>query len=194
MLERYRLYDRVECGIDECGRGSVAGPVVAAAVIWPHDGVDGEDRIRDSKKLTAKKREELAEFIKMNAIEWSISYVDNQRIDDINILCATHEAMHSCVHQLEYPIDCILVDGNSFPSYPGIPHACIIKGDDTYISIAAASIIAKVAHDEHMVQLHTEFPVYEWISNMGYGTKAHIKAIQTHGVSPYHRVTFCQRF
>jgi ribonuclease HII len=193
MLERYKEYGRIECGIDECGRGSLAGPVVAGAVIWPTEGVDGDECIRDSKKLTAEKRKTIAEFIKAHAVEWSVAYVDNLRIDDVNILRATHEAMHACVDQLQCPVDCLLVDGNTFTPYPGVQHTCVIKGDDTYMSIAAASIIAKVAHDEHVMRLSHEYPQYQWDCNMGYGTKAHIDSIYVYGLSPYHRRTFCRR-
>ena len=187
------LPDKLECGIDECGRGSLAGPVVAAAVIWPSDGVSGDHIIQDSKKLSPKKRKEIAAFIHAHAVEWSIAFVSANEVDDINILNATFRAMHSCIDQLSSSVDHILVDGNQFQQYRSIPYTCVVKGDDKYVSIAAASIIAKVAHDEWMCQVAKQHPEYAWDKNMGYGTCQHIQAIQRHGLTLYHRKTFCQK-
>lgn len=182
----------IECGVDEVGRGSIAGPVVAAAVIWNPD-VKCE-YIKDSKKLSPKKRREMADVIKGNAVAWAVAFVDNHRIDEHNILQATYMAMHDCIQQVstEHSVDHILVDGNRFKSYPGIPHTCVVKGDDKYMSIAAASILAKVAHDKYMLELskRPDLTVYKWDQNMGYGTTAHVQAIQQHGYSEYHRRSF----
>lgn len=182
--------NRRECGVDEAGRGALAGPVVAAAVIWsptlpaPH--------VRDSKTLSKSKREELAEFIKANALAYSVAFIDNQRIDEVNILNATYEAMHKAIGSLPpNSFDHILVDGNRFRPYAELPHTCIVKGDDEFVSIAAASIIAKVTRDEHMSMLskrvHDDFG---WSKNSGYGTSKHISALKTHGPSDFHRKTF----
>lgn len=186
---------RIECGIDECGRGCLAGPVVAAAVIWPSDMTDTYG-IRDSKKLSAKKRKELAEYIKNHAIEWHVSFVDHATIDGTNILSATFAAMHMCMDKMQVPVDCILVDGDRFKMYKDIPHECVVKGDDTYVSIAAASILAKVARDEYMTEMSMQnaYSPYMWNKNMGYGTKAHVDAIRQHGLSDMHRKTFCKSF
>jgi ribonuclease HII len=196
MLAPCHTPGRVECGVDEVGRGCLAGPVVAAAVVW-RDGVTDERvrDIKDSKKLSAKKRKVVEQFIKDNAVAWSVKFVDNRRIDEVNILQATYQAMHACIDEVcaKVSIDHLLVDGNRFKPYGGIPHTCVVKGDNAYISIAAASILAKVARDEYMVQLADENPslqVYKWGNNMGYGTVDHVAAIQAHGMSEYHRRSF----
>lgn len=184
-----------ECGIDEAGRGALAGPVVAAAVIWdPTVDHPLVRDIKDSKKLSAKKRSELATFIKQYAVAWATSFVTNETIDECNILQATYQAMHECVHKLieSHKIEHIIVDGNRFRVFEGIPHTCVVKGDNSYISIAAASILAKVARDEFMVSISKQptTEVYKWDKNMGYGTAVHIAAIHEHGLSCHHRRTF----
>jgi ribonuclease HII len=180
-----------EVGIDECGRGSLAGPVVAAAVVW--DPKITHVGIRDSKKLSAKKRNEMSEFIKENAIDYSISFINSETIDSKNILQATYDAMHDSIAKLsKVPLVKLYVDGNRFRSYEGIPHTCVVKGDDVRVDIAAASILAKVARDEYMAT-HKDEMVYGWSQNSGYGTKKHIQAIKEHGPCGEHRRTFISR-
>lgn len=178
----------IEAGIDEAGRGCLAGPVVAAAVILPHDFDDPE--LNDSKKLTEKQRERICEKIKSYAYAWAIAIVDNVKIDEVNILQATYLAMHKAVNQLTQQPDILLVDGNRFKPYPGIHHQCFIKGDATYQSIAAASILAKTHRDKLMQEMHLDYPLYGWNQNKGYPTKFHRQAIREFGVTPLHRITF----
>lgn len=178
----------IEAGIDEAGRGCLAGPVVAAAVILPHDFDDPE--LNDSKKLTEKQRERISEMIKSYAYAWAIAIVDNVKIDEVNILQATYLAMHKAVNQLTQQPDILLVDGNRFKPYPGIHHQCFIKGDATYQSIAAASILAKTHRDKLMQEMHLHYPLYGWNQNKGYPTKFHRQAIREFGVTPLHRITF----
>lgn len=178
----------IEAGIDEAGRGCLAGPVVAAAVILPHDFDDPE--LNDSKKLTEKQRERICEKIKSYAYAWAIAIVDNVKIDEVNILQATYLAMHKAVNQLTQQPDILLVDGNRFKPYPGIHHQCFIKGDATYQSIAAASILAKTHRDKLMQEMHLHYPLYGWNQNKGYPTKFHRQAIREFGVTPLHRITF----
>jgi ribonuclease HII len=175
-------------GCDESGRGSLISSVVAACVVWKSGEYD--HLINDSKKMSPKLRKEIAEYIKENAIDYSIAFVDHNRIDEINILNATFEAMHKCLDNLNVNFDHIIVDGNKFNQYNDIPHTCIVQGDGTYISIAAASILAKVARDEYIMKIAKEYPEYGWETNMGYGTKEHINALEKHGPTPYHRKTF----
>lgn len=178
-------------GIDEVGRGCLSGPVVAAAVIWNPDLEDENLKfIRDSKKLSKKKREFLTSFIKENAVEYNISFIDNEIIDKCNILNATHIAMHHALSKLNVEFDHILVDGNSFPKYKDKDHTCVVQGDNTYLIIAAASILAKTARDEYMSELSKIYPQYNWNTNMGYGTKSHIEAIKQIGLTKYHRISF----
>lgn len=193
-LLRFHEQGALECGIDECGRGSLAGPVVAAAVVWTDEEGELDKYIRDSKKLNARQREELSAYIKDRAIDWSVQFIDHTKVDKMNILQATMKAMHNCLDEIRVPFDSILVDGNTFHSYNGIPHTCVIKGDDTYMSIAAASILAKTARDEYMREMHKNYPQYKWDTNVGYGTSDHMQAIETHGLSPLHRTTFCKRW
>lgn len=198
LLEYYKNEGVLECGIDECGRGAYAGPVVAAAVVWPVEAVSEYDvHIQDSKKLSAKKRREVAEYIKQHALDWSVTFIDNNEIDKVNILNATFQAMHTCIDKLVVPIEHILVDGNGFKPYMVdegrcIDHTCVVKGDGTYISIAAASIIAKVARDEYMIgqSKKKEYACYGWDTNVGYGTKHHRDAIVAHGLCDMHRRSF----
>jgi ribonuclease HII len=179
---------RTEGGCDEAGRGCLSGPVVAAAVI-----LDPEKPIaalNDSKQINEKNRLLLRDQIMSEAIAYAIGIVTHQEIDEMNILNASFLAMHRAVDQLNVKPEFLLIDGNRFKAYPNIPHACIIKGDGKYQSIAAASILAKTKRDEIMEQLHEEFPVYQWKKNKGYPTTDHRSAIAEHGPSPHHRMTF----
>ena len=175
-------------GIDEAGRGPLAGPVVVAAVIMKPDSmIEG---INDSKKISEKKREKLYDLILDEAISYGIGIVDQKEIDEINILRASFLAMHRAVDQLTTRPQHLLIDGNRFTKYPGIPHTTVVKGDGKYLSIAAASILAKTYRDDYMNRLHEEFPYYDWDHNKGYPTKKHRAAIAERGTTPYHRMTF----
>lgn len=195
MLELYHTVDRLECGIDEAGRGALAGPVVAAAVVWGSEHDEDWDEfiheVKDSKLVPPNKRNILAQKIKDHALDWSITFIDPTVIDEKNILEATYDAMHQCVDQLKIPVDHILVDGNRFRKH-AIPHTCVVKGDNKYISIAAASILAKTARDEYMETLAKDptFSMYHWDKNLGYGTQKHMEAIATYGPSIHHRMSF----
>lgn len=178
----------LEAGLDEAGRGCLAGPVVAAAVILPKDFSD--DLLTDSKKLSAIQRKSLIQVIKHYAIEYAIAEVDHVRIDEINIYKASVLAMHRCVDQLKSRPDHLLVDGNRFISYPLIPHTCIVKGDSKYFSIAAASILAKTYRDEWMERAAERYPGYGWERNAGYPTLFHRKVILEKGPCEIHRKTF----
>lgn len=178
----------MEAGVDEAGRGCFAGPVFAAAVILPKSFF--HPLLNDSKKLTAHQREELRPIIEKESISWSVASVDNNEIDRINILQASYKAMHLAIRRLKRKPELLLIDGNRFKPYQTIPCQCIIKGDGTYASIAAASILAKTHRDEYMFQLHHEYSVYGWNANKGYGTAAHRMAIQQYGLCPYHRKSF----
>ncbi|HEY4538614.1 MAG TPA: ribonuclease HII [Faecalibacter sp.] len=177
-----------EVGCDEAGRGCLAGPVVAAAVIL--DSAFKNSIINDSKKLSEKNRKELRQYIEENALAWAVGIVSAQEIDEINILNASFLAMHRAIDQLQTPIDLIVVDGNRFNKYQDIPHECIVKGDGKYMNIAAASILAKTYRDEIMEQLDLEFPEYQWKKNKAYPTKAHREAIAQYGTTPHHRLSF----
>ena len=191
MLHNNPNNHEVFVGVDECGRGSLAGPVVAAAVVWNPDFQHENNRyIRDSKKLTKHQREDIASFIKDNAIDYSVAFVDNHEIDRVNILNATHIAMHNALSSLNVDFDHILVDGNSFPTFKDKKHTCVIKGDDKYMCIAAASIIAKTERDSYMENLCLMYPEYKWGKNAGYGTKEHMLAIKNNGITSYHRTSF----
>lgn len=180
-----------EVGCDEAGRGCLAGPVTAAAVILPEQPLpELRETLQDSKQLSAATRSELKVLIEDNALTYAVASIDHQTIDEINILRASIRAMHQALQQLDLQPARILVDGRHFEAYGNIPHACIVKGDATYLAIAAASILAKVHRDELMTALHREHPEYGWISNKGYPTPAHRQAILTHGLSPYHRKSF----
>ena len=186
----YAKPNRIEAGCDEAGRGCLAGPVVAAAVILDADTAN-ELALNDSKKLSAKKRDELRIQIEARAISWSVSFVSHDKIDEINILQASFLAMRESVDTLLIRPDHILIDGNRFVSSPTMPpHTCIIKGDAKFASVAAASILAKTHRDQFMRSKSLEYPAYKWGSNFGYPTKAHREAIETSGVSPLHRMTF----
>lgn len=177
-----------EAGCDEAGRGCLAGPVVAAAVIL--DPKNPIASLNDSKQLSAKKRNELRQEILDKALCFGIGIVDHKEIDQINILNASILAMHRALAQMPIQPQFILVDGNRFKPYQATPHACMIKGDARFSSIAAASILAKTERDQIMSELHRQFPAYAWERNQGYPTQAHRKAIATFGPSPYHRLTF----
>jgi len=177
-----------EVGCDEAGRGCLAGPVVAAAVILGENF--NNSVINDSKKLSEKQRNELRTYIENNALAWAVGIVSPKEIDDINILNASFLAMHRALDQLKTPIDLILVDGNRFNKYKNFPHECIIKGDAKFMNIAAASILAKTYRDEIMDNLDLEFPQYQWIKNKAYPTKAHRAAIAEFGTTPHHRLSF----
>ena len=178
----------IEAGLDEAGRGPLAGPVVAAAVILPKRYKNL--LLNDSKQLTKTERDKLAIEIKNVAISWAIEEVSHQEIDEINILKATIKAMHLAVDQLKTVPEHLLIDGNRFYPYPMIPHTCIIKGDGKYLSIAAASVLAKTYRDELMEKLALTYPEYGWEHNYGYPTKFHREAIKNFGITPYHRITF----
>jgi len=188
MLKTNFLKGRLEAGCDEAGRGCLAGPVVAAAVILPENF--NHPLLNDSKKLTAGQREEAAGIIRENAVSYAISSVDVREIERINILNASISAMHGALAQLDPEPEVILVDGNRFIPFRQIEHHCIIKGDGIFTAIAAASILAKTARDEYMADLHMSFPHYGWNRNKGYPTLQHRAAIREHGITPYHRRTF----
>lgn len=177
-----------EAGLDEAGRGCLAGPVFAAAVILPPDF--NPAFLNDSKQLTAKRRDVLREEICTHAIAWAVAEASPAEIQAINIAQASYLAMHRAVAQLGVPATHLLVDGNRFRPYEGLPHTCIIGGDGLYRSIAAASILAKTFRDERMCELAEEFPAYGWHQNAGYPTAAHRAALREHGVSPHHRLGF----
>lgn len=180
--------NRIEAGCDEAGRGCLAGPVFAAAVILPDSFY--HEKLNDSKQLSEKDREELRIFIEENALCYTVATCSIQEIDELNILWASVKAMHKALDKLTVRPEYILVDGNKFHPYNDIPHSCIIKGDATYMSIAAASILAKTYRDKYMEEIHAEYPVYLWNKNRGYATKAHRDAIRVHGITPHHRQSF----
>jgi ribonuclease HII len=185
MLSPFFQEELMEAGCDEAGRGCYAGPVFAAAVILPKDF--SHPVLNDSKQLTAEERNELRIVIEKVAISFAVASIDHEEIDRINILKAAIKAMHISVSQLKPKPELLLIDGNYFLKYKRTPHRCFVKGDGTYASIAAASILAKTYRDEFMIRLHEEFPHYNWASNKGYGTPAHRKAIEEHGICKYHR-------
>ncbi len=189
MLQNPYISDGcIECGCDEAGRGPLAGSVFAAAVILPPDFE--HPLLRDSKKLSEKMRQELRPIIEREALAWAIGSCSATEIDEMNILRASHIAMHRAIDQLGLLPERLLIDGNRFLPYKDIPHECIVKGDDKVMCIAAASILAKTYRDEEMLRLHDEFPMYGWDKHKGYPTAAHREAIARYGASPYHRRTF----
>ena len=188
MLEKFLIAGRVEAGCDEAGRGCLAGPVTAAAVILPADFHN--DLINDSKQLTEHQREQLRPIIEREAVAWAVAMVSPQEIDRINILRASITAMHRALDQLQVRPEGVLVDGNRFYPYQDIPYTTIVKGDGKMLSIAAASILAKTHRDEFMRQLDKEFPQYGWARNKGYPTPDHRAAIAQYGATPHHRHTF----
>jgi ribonuclease HII len=188
MLQPYYQDQLTEAGCDEAGRGCYAGPVFAAAVILPKDFYHPD--LNDSKQVHPEKRNELKVFIKANAIAYAVAMVDNEEIDQINILRASFKAMHMALDKLRKRPSFLLIDGNHFAPYKKLKHQCIVQGDATYASIAAASILAKTHRDSYMRQLHKEFPYYNWKRNKGYGTEEHRYAIEKHGLCKYHRRSF----
>lgn len=188
MLLPYLQENRIEAGCDEAGRGCLAGAVYAAAVILPPDFKN--EMLNDSKQLTEKQRYALRSVIEESALAWAVGIVSPEEIDQINILNASFLAMHRAIDQLKIRPEHLLIDGNRFNPYPDIPYTTIVKGDGKYLSIAAASILAKTYRDDYMNQLHREYPVYDWDHNKGYPTKKHRAAIAEHGISPYHRKSY----
>lgn len=187
-LQLFLQEGRIEAGCDEAGRGCLAGPVFAAAVILPPDFENS--LLDDSKKLSEKQRYALRPVIEEQALAFAVGIVDNHEIDRINILNASFLAMHRAVDQLKLKPEFLLIDGNRFKAYPNISHSCIIKGDGKFLAIAAASILAKTYRDDYMNAIHREFPHYQWSQNKGYPTLFHRKIVREIGITPYHRISF----
>ncbi|MBO4564907.1 MAG: ribonuclease HII [Bacteroidaceae bacterium] len=190
MLSSYYYKDLIEAGCDEAGRGCLAGSVYAAAVILPKDYHN--ELLNDSKQLTAHQRYQLRAMIERDAIAWAVGIATAQEIDQMNILRASITAMHRAIDQLSVRPEALIIDGNRFYPYHDLPHTTIVKGDGKYLSIAAASILAKTYRDDYMRELHEQYPYYGWDHNAGYPTKEHRQGIAEHGLSPYHRLTFNQ--
>lgn len=188
MLLPYLNADQIEAGCDEAGRGCLAGAVYAAAVILPKDFRN--EQLNDSKQLTEHQRYALRSVIEREALAWAIGVVSPEEIDRINILNASFLAMHRAIDALSLRPQHLLIDGNRFKKYQDLPHTTVVKGDGKYLSIAAASILAKTYRDDYMNRLHEEYPVYGWDKNKGYPTRQHRVAIAAHGTTPYHRMTF----
>ena len=188
MLENHYYEGLVEAGCDEAGRGCLAGSVFAAAVILPPDYEN--ELLNDSKKLTDRKRKQLREIIEHDAVDWAVGIVEPGEIDEINILNASILAMHRALDQLKVRPEAMIVDGNRFKPYRDLPYTNIVKGDGKYLSIAAASILAKTYRDDYMDRLAEDYPQYDWKSNKGYPTKKHRQAIRECGITPFHRRSF----
>ncbi len=188
MLLPYLNKNVIEAGCDEAGRGCLAGAVYAAAVILPPDFRN--ELLNDSKQLTERQRYQLREVIEREALAWAVGVVTPEEIDQVNILKASFLAMHRAIDQLKVRPEHLLIDGNRFTKYGNLPHTTVVKGDGKYLSIAAASILAKTYRDDYMNVLHQEYPLYDWNQNKGYPTKKHRAAIREHGATPYHRMTF----
>ena len=188
MLKSHYYEGKIEAGCDEAGRGCLAGSVYAAAVILPEDYHN--DLLNDSKQLTEKRRYQLREIIERDAVAWAVGIVSPDEIDKINILNASILAMHRALDQLKVRPEAIIVDGNKFKPYQNLSHTTIVKGDGKYLSIAAASILAKTYRDDYMNELAKEYPQYDWLSNKGYPTKKHRDAIRQYGITPYHRKSY----
>ena len=188
MLKPFLKENTIEAGCDEAGRGCLAGPVVAAAVILPANF--SNELLDDSKKLTDKQRYALREIIEKEALDYAVAFVPETKIDEINILWASVLAMHQALDQLKLRPEHIIIDGNRFKDYGKTPYETVVKGDGKYLSIAAASILAKTYRDDYMLKLHEEFPQYGWDSNKAYPTKKHREAIKKTGITPYHRKSF----
>lgn len=188
MLKQYQREGVIEAGCDEAGRGCLAGDVYAAAVILPPDFTN--ELLNDSKQLNESQRYQLREVIEQEAVAWAVGIVTAEEIDKINILRASILAMHRAVDALKVRPEHLLIDGNKFNPYPGITHNTVVKGDATYMSIAAASILAKTYRDDYMQRIAKEYPMYDWQSNKGYPTAKHRAAIREYGTTPYHRMTF----
>jgi ribonuclease HII len=187
LLKKHSKY-KIECGTDEAGRGCLAGPVTAAAVILPEHFE--HNLLNDSKQLSVLKRNALKPFIETHALSYAFAHVFQDKIDAINILNASILAMHNSIEQLTLTPEFIIVDGNKFKTYKSIPHETIVKGDGKYLSIAAASVLAKTQRDIYMTKIHEEFPMYNWKQNKGYPTKEHRAAIKKYGITKYHRMSF----
>ena len=191
MLALHYNKEVIEAGVDEAGRGCLAGPVVAAAVILPPKvKLEWYDVLNDSKKLPETMRDNLRVLIEKESLAWSVATIEAPEIDRINILNATYKAMHKAIAGLQLQPELLLIDGNRFKKYKTTEHKTIVKGDGLYLSIAAASILAKTHRDELMKKLHAEFPQYAWDRNKAYGTEVHVKAIMQYGLTPYHRKSF----
>ncbi len=188
MLKRFLESNKLEAGCDEAGRGCLAGPVCAAAVIMPHDYINHE--LNDSKRLPSYIRNKLRNDIERNAFSYAVAFVDNHVIDEINILKASILAMHHALDKLKVRPEYIVVDGNKFFIYRDIPHSCVVKGDGKYISVAAASVLAKTYRDEYMMNLHKKCNLYGWDRNKGYPTKYHREALLEYGLTDYHRRSY----
>lgn len=188
MLKSFHTTGVVEAGLDEAGRGCLAGPVYAAAVILPAQYRN--DILNDSKQLNKKQRDALRPEIEEMAVAWAVASVSNTEIDEINILNASILAMHRALDMLEADPELLLVDGNRFKAYKDLKHVCVVKGDATYYSIAAASVLAKTHRDAFMEDIHRQYPGYNWISNKGYPTRDHKDAINKYGITPWHRTSF----
>lgn len=188
MLENHYYEGLIEAGCDEAGRGCLAGSVFAAAVILPPDYEN--ELLNDSKKLTDRKRKQLREIIEHDAVDWAVGIVEPEEIDEINILNASILAMHRALDQLKVRPEAVIVDGNRFKPYRDLPYTTIVKGDGKYLSIAAASILAKTYRDDYMDRLAEDYPQYDWKSNKGYPTKKHRQAIRECGITPFHRRSF----
>ena len=187
-LQNFFQTAKIEAGCDEAGRGPLAGPVFAAAVILPEDFHNPV--LNDSKKMTDKNRYLLRDIIEKEAVAWAVAYVDQKEIDDMNILNASIEAMHRAVRKLSIKPEFLIIDGNRFKPCDNLPYQCVVKGDATYASIAAASVLAKTYRDDFMKKIALEYPQYGWEHNMGYPTKEHIEAIRQFGYTPWHRRSF----
>lgn len=188
MLKSAFSPDLREAGCDEAGRGCLAGPVMAAAVILPKNYK--HKLLNDSKQLSQKKREQLRKDVERDAVTWAVAKISNEEIDKINILNASYKAMHLAISKLTIRPELLLIDGNRFNSYQDVQHECIVKGDGKYLSIAAASILAKTYRDDYMAELNIQFPGYSWDTNVGYPTTAHREGLKKLGTTPYHRKSF----
>jgi ribonuclease HII len=188
----YKYPEEVQVGIDEAGKGCMIGPVYAAAVIWDAN-IDKGD-IKDSKKLSRKKRAVVKEYIEENALDYGVGFATNEEVDEMNILNANYLAMHRALQNLDTEFDRILVDGDRFKPYQCMVHTCIVKGDDKFVNIAAASILAKENHDDWITTNFGDDDKYNLMNNKGYGTKAHLEALREHGLTEYHRKSFCKKF
>ena len=188
MLKSFFQEEKIEAGCDEAGRGCLAGAVYAASVIFPKDYKN--DLLNDSKQLSEKQRYKLREEIERDAIAWAVGVVNEKEIDKINILRASFLAMHRAIDKLKIKPEYLIIDGNKFTPYHDVPYSTIVKGDGKYLSIAAASILAKTYRDDYMNLLHKEYPNYDWINNKGYPTKKHRDPIAKYGITPYHRLSY----
>jgi len=188
VFKNYYTDGRLEAGCDEAGRGCLAGPVFAAAVLFPNDFFNSE--INDSKQFNHKQLTKLRTIIETHALTWAVAKINPDEIDELNIRNASFKAMNLAVKELKIKPECLLIDGNAFKNQTDIPYICAVKGDATYFSIAAASILAKTSRDLYMRELSLQFPHYKWEKNKGYPTKEHREAIKKYGITIHHRKTF----